>query len=116
LMGARLGCDFGLAPWLDPTLSYRLLRWPDFGEIGSDPQGAQLCRVIAKSDLGIAGIVDTAQLPRQRVLCLLNSLSLCGVLASGATPPTAPGWQPQGNKAPGPDGWFALLWRRLRGR
>lgn len=116
LMGARLGRDVGLAPWLDPMLTYRLLRWPDFGEIGSDPQAAQLCKVIAKSDLGIAGIVDTAQLPRQRVLCLLNSLSLCGALASGATPPAAPRRQAQGDTAPWPDGWFARLWRRLRGR
>ncbi|MCI4430427.1 MAG: hypothetical protein JHC40_14810 [Burkholderiales bacterium] len=119
LIGARLGRDAGLAPWLDPMQTYRLLRWPDFGEIGSDPEGAELCKVIERHELGIATIVDTVQLAQHRVFGLLNSLSLCGVLATGpAQQPTAlPVKTPRRTKrVPQADGWLARLRQRLRWR
>lgn len=83
LVGARLGRDVGLAPWLDTTTSYRLLSWPDFGEIGEDAEATRLFAVIAKRELGIAAMVDVVQLPQRTVHQLINSLSLCGLLASG---------------------------------
>ncbi len=140
LLGARLAQHLGLAPWLDPGHSYRLQRWPDFGEIGSDPQGAQLCRVIAERHLGIEAMAEAAQLPQRSVHGLLNSLSLCGILESapkappsGARPPRglSEAAQPHGLKssaappaalpddapdaaAAWPPRWLARAWRRLR--
>jgi hypothetical protein len=118
LIGLRLGRDAGLAPWLDPMQTYRLLRWPDFGEIGNDPEGAELCKVIERHALGIASIVDTVQLAQHAVNGLLNSLSLCGVLATGQAQPTAlPAEKPRRSKrVPQSDGWLARLRQRLRWR
>jgi len=119
LIGARLGRDAGLAPWLDPMQTYRLLRWPDFGEIGSDPEGAELCKIIERHELGIATIVDTLQLAQHRAYGLLNSLSLCGVLANGSAQPAAPppAKKPSRAKAaPQSEGWLVRLRKRLHRR
>ncbi len=86
LVGARLGHDVGLAPWLDVTTSYRLLSWPDFGEIGEDTDATRLFAVIATRELGVAAMIDMVQLPQRKVHELINSLSICGLLASGPVP------------------------------
>ncbi|MFZ2652366.1 MAG: hypothetical protein WA210_19885 [Burkholderiaceae bacterium] len=117
LIGLRLGRDAGLAPWINAQLTYRLLNWPDFGEIGSDPQGVQLCKVIAQRDLGIAAMADMAQLAQRTVHALLNSLSLCGVLAIGPAQRAGAGETPP-RRSPGvrrKRGLLERLWRRLRG-
>jgi hypothetical protein len=118
LIGARLGRDAGLAPWLDPMQTYWLLRWPDFGEIGNDPEGAELCKVIERQGLGVATIVDTLQLGQRVVYGLLNSLSMCAVLTSGPAQPTAaPANKPRRSKVvPHAHGWLARLRQRLRWR
>ncbi len=121
LVGARLGRDVGLAPWLNTTTNYRLLSWPDFGEIGEDPEATRLFAVIAKRELGIAAMVEIVQLPQRTVHQLVNSLSLCGLLASGpVSRRRTPGATRSVKGVPGeakPAGWFGPglrhLWRRL---
>jgi hypothetical protein len=115
LVGARLGRDIGLAPWLDATTGYRLLSWPDFGEIGDDPQAVSLFQVIAKRELGIAAMVDVVQLPHRTVCQLVNSLSLCGLLASGPVPRGRASGVPRPSSGTKKRkiGWFGRLLRRL---
>lgn len=83
LFGERLAREAGLAVWLDPAATYRLLCWPDFGEIGSDRHGATLCTLLSERDLGIDDMVAALSLPIALVCGLVNSMSLCGVLAVG---------------------------------
>jgi hypothetical protein len=82
LMGERLARETGLAPWLDATAGFRLLHWPDFGEIGADPQGAGLCTLISTRALDVATIAQKLELPQELVQCAINALSLCGALVS----------------------------------
>ena len=116
LVGARLGRDVGLAPWLDTSTSYRLLSWPDFSEIGEDPQATRLFAVIAKRELGIAAMVDSVHLPRRTVHQLINGLSMCGLLASGSVPRGRTAGAPRGaGGAPASEtGWWGRLWRHWR--
>ncbi len=86
--GARLAREFGLAPWINPDKPYRLLRWPDFGKIGREPLGALLCVILSQRQLDVAAMVKATHLPRQTVYGLVNSLSLCGSLASCPVKPT----------------------------
>jgi hypothetical protein len=82
--GARLARESGLMPWIAPLKRYRLVRWPDFGEIGNDPDANLLCVVLSQRPLDVAGMVEATQLTEECVHGLLNSLSLCGSLASVA--------------------------------
>ena len=82
-VGARLGRDVGLAPWLSATTSYRLVRRPDAADLGNDADAARLVELIAKREIGVAAMVDIAQVPHRTVYQLMNSLSLCGLLSSG---------------------------------
>ena len=118
LVGVRLGRDVGLAPWLDTSTSYRLLSWPDFGEIGEDPQASRLFAVIARRELGIAAMVDSVQLPQRSVHQWVNGLSMCGLLASGNVPRGRSSAAPRdSSQAPANrTGWWLRFWRRLRGR
>jgi hypothetical protein len=86
LVGARLGQDVGLAPWLSSTTVYHLRRRPDAADIGNDADQARLVELMAKREFGISSLIDTAQLPHRTVYRLVNSLSLCGLLGSGAAP------------------------------
>ncbi len=117
LVGARLARDVGLAPWLDTSTSYRLLSWPDFGEIGEDPQAARLFNVIAKRGLSIAEMVRSVQLPQLSVHQWVNGLSMCGLLASGSVPRGHRSAVPRDLRdTPGHrSGWWARLWRGLGG-
>ncbi|MEQ1806276.1 MAG: hypothetical protein ABL900_12955 [Burkholderiaceae bacterium] len=116
LVGARLGRDVGLAPWLDTSTSYRLLSWPDFGEIGEDPQAARLFAVIARHELSIAEMVRSLQLPQRSVHQVINGLSMCGLLTSGSVPRGHPAGAPRGaSDAPSQrSSWWARFWRGLR--
>lgn len=120
-VGARLGRDVGLAPWLNASTSYRLLRRPDAADLGHDADAARLVDLMAKREFGVAAMVDLAQLPHRTVVQLVNSMSLCGLLDTAAAP--------QGRSAPAPraagpttpqalpqPSWFGRVLRRLLGR
>jgi hypothetical protein len=117
-VGARLGRDVGLAPWLSPSTSYRLVRRPDAADLGNDADATRLVELMAKREIGVAALVDIAQVPHRTVYQLMNSLSLCGLLSSGPAPrerpqaprPVATAHRP-GSEAPR---WLARLWRRVR--
>jgi hypothetical protein len=120
-VGARLGRDVGLAPWLSATTSYRLVRRPDAADIGNDADAARLVELIAKREIGVAALVDIAQVPHRTVYQLMNSLSLCGLLSSGPAPRERPSGARAANKAPrelGEPAWLArgrTLWERVQG-
>ncbi len=124
LVGARLGRDAGLAPWLSASTSYRLLRRPDAADLGNDADAKRLVDLMAKREFGVAAIVDTAQLPHRAVHQLINSLSLCGLLATGPAPrvSAAPrgtakarqAHQPGAAGSPAWLGWLGRLWQSLR--
>lgn len=82
LFGERLAREAGLAPWLDRRARYRLLCWPDFGEIGSDGDGARLCTLLAQRPFALAEMAASLKLPVPVVHGLINSLALCGALAT----------------------------------
>lgn len=86
LVGARLGHDAGLAPWLSSTTSYHLIKQPDAADLGNDAELTRLVELMAKREFGIAAMIDIAQLPHRTVIQLINSLSLCGLLGSGPAP------------------------------
>lgn len=119
LVGARLARDVGLAPWLDTNTSYRLLSWPDFGEIGEDPQAARLFAVIARRELDIAAMAKSVHLPQRSVHQWVNGLSMCGLLASGSVPRGHSAGAPRDALSATPGnatGWWLRFWRGLRGR
>jgi len=128
LVGARLGRDAGLAPWLSTSTSYRLLKQPDAADLGNDADAKRLVQLMTKREFGVATLVDSAQLPHRTVYQLVNSLSLCGLLGSG---PAARGRGAKAARASGqnrgtklqkpgaarglawPD-WLGRLWQALR--
>ncbi len=120
-VGARLGRDVGLAPWLSASTSYRLVRRPDAADLGSDADAARLVELMSKREVGVAALVDIAQVPHRTVYQLMNSLSLCGLLSSGPAPRGRPANSARAaNKTPrGLHGaaWLAggrALWQRLQ--
>lgn len=132
LVGARLGREAGLAPWLSGTTVYHLVRRPDAADLGNDADLTRLIEHMSKREFGIAALVDTAQLPHRTVHQLVNSLSLCGLLGSGPVsrqevPAThsrpavqvSPTRQARATRWPGPAEWLrwlGRLWQTLRAR
>ena len=128
LVGARLGRDAGLAPWLSASTSYRLLKQPDAADLGNDADAKRLVQLMTKREFGVAALVDTAQLPHRTVHQLVNSLSLCGLLGSGPAPHgraakaprTSGGMRPKKVHKTGVVrglawlGWLGRLWPGLR--
>lgn len=120
-VGARLGRDVGLAPWLNATTSHRLLRRPDAADLGNDADAARLVDLMAKRELGVAAMVDIAQLPHRTVVQLVNSMSLCGLLDSASAMQRRSARAPRASRQPPPQsghklGWLKSLWRRMVGR
>ncbi len=126
LVGARLGRDTGLAPWLSASTSYRLLQKPAAADLGNDADAKRLVDIMAKREFGVTAIVDAAQLPHRAVYQLVNSLSLCGLLGSGPAPrsrsakvphDTGKTTQQKNVHKPGAAtalGWLGRLWQSLR--
>jgi hypothetical protein len=127
LVGARLGHDAGLAPWLSSTTIYHLVRRPDAADLGNDADLKRLVELMSKREFGIAAMIDTAQVPHRTVHQLINSLSLCGLLGSGPAPrqeapakQARPAGQAQPTRTPhraGPAAWLrwlGRLWRSFR--
>lgn len=128
-VGARLGRDAGLAPWLSTTTIYRLVRRPDAADLGNDADQARLVDLMSKREFGITALIDNAQLPHRTVYQLINSLSLCGLLGSGpaagqgvpakGSRPATPA-RPTKTRSPrwaGPAAWLRWLgrwWQSLR--
>jgi hypothetical protein len=115
LYGARLALEAGLAPWLEPHKKYRLLCWPDFGEIGNDPMGVMLCNILSSHYLDLPSLLEAARLPHATVYSLLNSLSLCGVLVPHPAGPAPSADAPRATIGTRRQhGVFARLFRRMR--
>jgi hypothetical protein len=122
-VGARLGRDVGLAPWLSASTSYRLVRRPDAADLGNDADATRLVELMAKRDVGVAALVDMAQVPHRTVYQLMNSLSLCGLLSSGPAPrERSASTARTAHRVPrdlAEGAWLAqvrALWQRLHGR
>lgn len=119
LFGERCARERGLLPWLSARQRYRLLAWPDFGEIGSDAQGAALCHLLAREALSPQQAALRLGLPQALTFGLFNSAALCGTLV--AEEKRRPG--PQGGSlawahtvgSPAQHTVFGDLWRRLTG-
>ena len=124
LVGARLGRDTGLAPWLNASTSYRLRSRPAAADLGNDADAKRLVELMAKREFGVAAMVDAAQLPHRTVYQLVNSLSLCGLLATGPAPRRRAASRGAGKTRqahePGAAGatawlaWLGRLWQSLR--
>lgn len=119
LFGARFARERGLLPWLSERGCYRLLAWPDFGEIGSDPKGAAFCTLLAREPLSPQQVAHRLRLHSALVFGLFNSAALCGVLvAEGSVRrikhhgvlTMAQKVNVQNRKS-----LFFFLWRRLKG-
>lgn len=119
LFGERCARERGLLPGLSESQRYRLLAWPDFGEIGGDVHGVELCRLLA--DEGAAPI-DAARrlgLPTAVTFGLFNSAALCGALVTERDRRHGPERGPRGRAhtvgTSAQHLFFGDLWRRLKG-
>lgn len=82
LLGERCAREHGLLPWLSARQRYRLLAWPDFGEIGLDTHGATLCGHLSREALSLREAALRLDWPEPLAAALFNALALCGVLVA----------------------------------
>jgi hypothetical protein len=114
--GKRLADDTGLGTWIDPARRYSLARWPEFSQIGTEPEGALLCAILAQRPLDVAAMVEASKLPHDMVYRLLNSLSLCGCLVAEPRQSACMKSATAQAEAPRQPSLFDSLWQRLGGR
>lgn len=82
LLGERCAREHGLLPWLSARQRYRLLAWPDFGEIGANTRGAALCGHLSRDALSRREAALRLDWPEPLATALFNALALCGVLVA----------------------------------
>ena len=83
--GETIARERGLLPWLSKRERYRLLAWPDFGEIGSNPEGARFCQWLARESLSPLQISRRLNASVMQTSGWFNSAALCGVLVAEAS-------------------------------
>ena len=72
----------GLVPWLKKNENYHMTGWPDFGSIGADSVGVKLSAILVKRSLTPLQLSSASGVSFSQVVSFLNSVSLCGLLAS----------------------------------
>jgi hypothetical protein len=90
---------------------YRLVRWPDFGQLPYRRYAARLSRMLLSRAASLEDLVRHAQTPEPEVIGYLNAVYLSGWLVAAtalAAPPTL-----QAAKAPERQGLLARLRRSL---
>lgn len=119
MLGERCAREHGLLPWLSARQRYRLLAWPDFGEIGADTHGAALCGHLSHEALSPREAALRLDWPEPLAAGLFNALALCGVLVAEGRrrPGSQRGSLAQRHTVGSPEQHriFGDLWHRLKG-
>lgn len=117
LFGERFAREQGLLPWLSMRKPYRLLAWPDFGEVGSDVHGAALCGLLSHEALSPRDAALRLAWPEPMAVALFNAVELCGALVPAARfgpgPREASAVRARTVGTPAQHMFFTALWRRL---
>ena len=79
----------GLAPWLEPTVRYRVTRWPNFGLIRPLPSHIRVAAALASAPARADEVAARASVSVEEATRTLNALAVANVLvaAGGAGSP-----------------------------
>src|SRR5690606_29380782 len=70
----------GLLPWLNPSATLRLQRFPEFQILHHEPVHRRLAAAFSRPVAGIDAAVELTMLDRQAVCSFVNGAELCGYL------------------------------------
>ncbi len=100
-----------LAPWLAPTVPYRLTKWPDFTGVPHTMFQLRLTAYMANHAITVERLIESFQTEAESVHVAVNAFSLLGILEEVETrSPAQEQVSQQMDNAPATRG----LWSRLR--
>lgn len=91
----------GPLPWLNPSATLRLQRFPEFQILHHEPVHRRLAAALSRPVAGIDGAIALTLLDRHTVCSFVNGAELCGYLRTGDPLPSAartPARAPTGTK------------------
>jgi hypothetical protein len=105
-----------LAPWLQETTAYRLLRWPNFGLVRASDETVRTAQIrivaaLADTPSSVVAVAARTQTPVEQVIRTMNALAGCALIEP-ATTTIEPSRQP--GHAPVPPGGLKQFLRNLR--
>jgi hypothetical protein len=101
-----------LAPWLKPTVRYRVNRWPNFGLIRPLPAHIRVAAALTSAPARVDEIAGRAHVSSEEATRTLNALAVANVVVAagdGAAPA-----QSSGLPAVGSRGGFATFLSNVR--
>jgi hypothetical protein len=102
----------GLAPWLKPTVRYRVTRWPNFGLIRPLPSHIRVAAALASTPARVDEIATRASVSTEEATRTLNALAVANVLVAVDDETAAVQAPPAPTVAP--RGGFAIFLRNVR--
>ena len=72
----------GLAPWLEPTVRYRVTRWPNFGLIRPLPSHIRVAAALASTPARADEVAARASVSVEEATRTLNALAVANVLVA----------------------------------
>lgn len=105
-----------LAPWMEQTTAYRLVRWPDFGRVRTNDEAARtaqirICAALADTPATAAATAARTKTAIEQVTRTMNALASCGLIepATASSEPVR-----QADHSPSPPGGLKQFLRNLR--
>jgi hypothetical protein len=81
---------FGLLPWLKPSATLQLQRFPEFQILHHEPVHRRLAAVFSRPMAGVDAAAEMTRLDRNTVSGFVNAAALCGYLRTSDTAAAAP--------------------------